>query len=121
MKQNNWLNHNKNTLNLSIAIPDSSLSDEDKKLDKTRKISEIARACAIFRVNTIYIYQDGNNKEDRNLMLLILKYLETPQFLRKRLFPKMNDLKFAGVLHPLRISSHVTPVNSKKIKVGDIR
>jgi predicted SPOUT superfamily RNA methylase MTH1 len=108
-------------LNLSIAIPDSSLSDETLKLDKTRKISEIARACAIFRINTIYIYQDGNNKEDRNLMLLILKYLDTPQFLRKRLFPKMNDLKFAGVLHPLKIPSHITPADAKKIKKGDVR
>jgi len=108
-------------LNLSIAIPDSSLSDETLKVDKTRKISEIARACAIFRVNTIYIYQDGSNKEDRNLMLLILKYLDTPQFLRKRLFPKMNELKFAGVLHPLKIPSHITPADAKKIKKGDVR
>jgi hypothetical protein len=108
-------------LNLSIAIPDSSLSDEAMKLDKTRKISEIARACAVFRINTIYIYQDGSNKEDRNLMLLILKYLDTPQFLRKRLFPKMNDLKFAGVLHPLKIPSHITPADAKKIKKRDVR
>ena len=108
-------------MNLSIAIPDSSLSDEALKVDKTRKISEIARACAIFKINTIYIYQDGSNKEDRNLMLLILKYLDTPQFLRKRLFPKMNDLKFAGVLHPLKIPSHVTPADAKKIKKGDVR
>ena len=108
-------------MNLSIAIPDSSLSDETKKFEKTRKISGIARACSIFRVNTIYIYQDGDNKEDRNLLLLILKYLETPQFLRKRLYPKMNDLKFAGVLHPLRIPSHITPADAKKIKKGDVR
>jgi hypothetical protein len=108
-------------LNLSIAIPDSALSDESLKVDKTRKISEIARACAIFKINTIYIYQDGSNKEDRNLMLLILKYLDTPQFLRKRLFPKMNDLKFAGVLHPLKIPSHITPADAKKIKKGDVR
>jgi len=68
-------------LKLSIAIPDSSLSDESTKLDKSRKISEIARACAIFKINTIYIYQDGANKEDRSLMVTIFKYLETPQFL----------------------------------------
>ncbi len=108
-------------MNLSIAIPDSALSDESLKVDKTRKISVIARACAIFKINTIYIYQDGSNKEDRNLMLLILKYLDTPQFLRKRLFPKMNDLKFAGVLHPLKIPSHITPADAKKIKKGDVR
>ena len=54
-------------------------------------------------------------------MIMILKYLETPQFLRRRLFPKMNDLKFAGVLQPLKIASHITPSNSKKINRGDIR
>jgi hypothetical protein len=108
-------------LDLSIAIPDSSLSDETTKLDKSRKISEFARACAIFKIKTIYIYQDGENREDRNLLMTILRYLETPQFLRKRLFPKMNDLKFAGILHPLKIPSHVTPADAKKISKGDVR
>lgn len=108
-------------MDLSIAIPDSSLSDETTKLDKSRKISEFARACAIFKINTIYVYQDGENKEDRSLMITIFKYLETPQFLRKRLFPKMNDLKFAGILHPLKIPSHITPADAKKIQKGDVR
>lgn len=108
-------------MTLSIAIPDSSLSDESTKLDKTRKISEFARACAIFKIDTIYVYQDINNKEDKNLLVTILKYLNTPQFLRKRLFPKMNELKFAGVLHPLKIPSHITPSNPKKIKKNDVR
>ena len=108
-------------MKLSIAIPESSLSDESTKMDKTRKISVLARACAIFKVDTIYVYQEGNNKEDKNLIVTILKYLETPQFLRKRLFPKMNELKFAGVLQPLKIPSHVTPTNPKKINKGDVR
>ena len=108
-------------LKLSIAIPESALSDESLKIDKTRKISVLARACAIFKINTIYVYQEGNNKSDGALMIMILKYLETPQFLRRRLFPKMNDLKFAGVLQPLRIPSHITPANSKKIIRGDVR
>ena len=109
------------TLKLSIAIPESALSDESLKIDKTRKISVLARACAIFKINTIYVYQEGNNKSDGALMIMILKYLETPQFLRRRLFPKMNDLKFAGVLQPLKIPSHITPANSKKIIRGDVR
>ena len=33
----------------------------------------------------------------------------------------MNDLKFAGVLQPLKIPSHITPANSKKINRGDVR
>ena len=108
-------------MKLSVAIPESSLSDESTKMDKTRKISVLARACAIFQVETIYVYQEGNNKEDGNLLVTILKYLETPQFLRKRLFPKMNELKFAGVLQPLKIPSHITPANPKKINEGAIR
>ena len=108
-------------MKLSVAIPESSLSDESLKIDKTRKISVLARACAIFKIDTIYVYQEGNNKQDGNLMVMILKYLETPQFLRRRLFSKVNDLKFAGVLQPLRIPSHVTPANPKKISKGDVR
>ena len=109
-------------MKLSVAIPESSLSDESLKIDKTRKISILARACAIFKIDTIYVYQDGaDNKQDGSLLVMILKYLETPQFLRRRLFPKMNDLKFAGVLQPLKIPSHITPTNQKKISRGDVR
>ncbi|MBS1268876.1 MAG: hypothetical protein MAG458_01611 [Nitrosopumilus sp.] len=109
-------------MKLSVAIPESSLSDESLKIDKTRKISVLARACSIFKIDTIYVYQEGGNyKQDGNLMVMILKYLETPQFLRRRLFPKMNDLKFAGVLQPLKIPSHITPSNQKKINRGDVR
>ena len=108
-------------MKLSVAIPESALSDESLKIDKTRKISVLARACAIFKIDTIYVYQEGVNKSEGGLMIMVLKYLETPQFLRRRLFPIMNDLKFSGVLHPLKIPSHNTPVNAKKIVVGDIR
>ena len=108
-------------MKLSVAIPESALSDDSLKIDKTRKISVLARACSIFKIDTIYVYQDGNNKQDGSLLVMILKYLETPQFLRRRLFPKMNDLKFAGVLQPLKIPSHITPANSKKINRGNVR
>ncbi len=108
-------------LKISIAIPESSLSDESLKLDKTRKISVLARACAIFKIDTIYVYQEGNYGEDGSLLVTILKYLETPQFLRRRLYQKMNELKFAGVLLPLKIPSHSTPANPKKIVAGDVR
>jgi len=68
-------------LKLSVAIPESSLSDDSLKIDKTRKISVLARACSIFRIETIYVYQDGDNRQDGSLLVMILKYLETPQFL----------------------------------------
>ncbi|KFM20542.1 hypothetical protein AAA799D07_00349 [Marine Group I thaumarchaeote SCGC AAA799-D07] len=109
-------------LNLSVAIPDSSLIDESSKEDKTRKVSIIARACAIFSVNQIFVYKDGNkNKNDSILLTTLLKYLETPQYFRKQLFPKMQLLKFVGVLHPLKIPNHVTTSNQKMLKIGDVR
>jgi len=107
---------------LSIAIPDSSLLDESTILNKTKKISIIARACAIFKINQIFIYQDGKqNKNDSALLSTSLKYLETPQYFRKEIFPKTQLLKYAGVLQPLNISSHLTTSNQKMIKIGDIR
>ena len=54
-----------------------------------------------------FIYRDGNeNTNDRNLLSTILKYLETPQYFRKQLYPKSDLLKFAGVLYPLKIPTH---------------
>ena len=107
---------------MSIAIPDSSLVDEDTKIGKSRKISNIARACGIFQIDEIYIYREGNgNKQDAMLLVTILKYLETPQYFRKYLYPKMDLLKYAGTLHPLKIPHHSTISNPKQIKTGDIR
>jgi len=82
----------------------------------------IARACAIFKINQIFIYQDGKqNKNDSALLSTSLKYLETPQYFRKEIFPKTQLLKYAGVLQPLNISSHITTSNQKMIKTGDVR
>jgi len=109
-------------MNLSIAIPDSLLIDDATKIDKTKKIAIIARTCAIFRVNEIFIYREGNgHKNDSKLISTLLKYLETPQFFRKKLFPKMDVLKYAGVMTPLKIPSHLVTSNIQMIQVGDIR
>lgn len=109
-------------MNISVAIPDSCLKDEATRLDKSRKISLIARSCSIFGINTIYIYEEGGgNYSDRVLLSTILRYLETPQYLRKTLFPKMDELKYAGILHPLQIPHHSLSSNPKELKPGDIR
>src|SRR4030066_154424 len=71
-------------MNISIAIPDSSLSDEITQKEKSSKISRIARACAIFQVDEIFIYHETlGEKSDAMLMSTILKYLETPQYFGK--------------------------------------
>ncbi len=109
---------------LWIAIPDSSLSDEQTKRDKTIKIGQFARACSIFRVKRIYVYHDPLSKldkEDLDLLKTILRYLDTPQYLRKMLFPMMNQLQYAGLLHPIKAPHHRVVEDKKKVKTGDIR
>jgi predicted SPOUT superfamily RNA methylase MTH1 len=109
-------------LNLSVAIPDSCLKDESTKLDKSQKVSFIARTCAIFGVKTIYVYTESEgHQSDRYLLSTILRYLETPQYLRKGLFPKIDDLRYAGMMHPLQIPHHSLSSNPKDLKEGDIR
>ena len=109
-------------MNLSIAIPDSTLQDESTHLHKTKKVSIIARSCAIFKVNQIFIYKDkGENRNDSVLLSTLLKYLETPQYFRKQLFPKSQLLNYAGVLQPLNIPNHLVTSNKKLIQKDDLR
>ncbi|MEM2141037.1 MAG: RNA methyltransferase [Nitrososphaera sp.] len=110
--------------NLWVAIPDSSLSDEQTKRDKSTKIAQFARACSIFRVKRIYIYHDPLSQfeqDDPVLLRTILRYLDTPQYLRKILYPKMSHLEFAGILHPIKAPHHKPAQDIKTIKAGDVR
>lgn len=109
-------------MEISVAIPDSSLVDESTQVEKTRKVYLLARACSIFRVGTIFIYRESDgNKQDRFLLSTILRYLETPQYLRKIAFRKMNVLKFTGIMHPLKIRHHTSTPDVVKVKAGDTR
>ena len=109
---------------LWIAIPDSSLSDEQTKRDKSIKVSQFARACSIFRVKRVYIYHDALShfeKDDPDLLKTILRYLDTPQYLRKMLFPMMHQLQYAGILHPIKAPHHRVLEDIRKVKAGHVR
>ena len=110
--------------NLWVAIPDSALSDEQTKRDKSTKIAQFARACSIFRVKRIYIYHDPLSqfeKEDPVLLRTILRYLDTPQYLRRVLYPRMSELEFAGILHPIKAPHHRPPQDIRTVRAGDVR
>ncbi|MGI0038332.1 MAG: putative RNA uridine N3 methyltransferase [Nitrososphaera sp.] len=110
--------------NLWVAIPDSALSDEQTKRDKSIKIAQFARACSIFRVKRIYIYHDPLSqfeKEDPVLLRTILRYLDTPQYLRRVLYPRMSELEFAGILHPIKAPHHRPPQDIRTVRAGDVR
>jgi predicted SPOUT superfamily RNA methylase MTH1 len=109
---------------LAIGIPASLVSDIPHLREKTLKIGLVGRAAAIFRVTEIIVYPDNprtNQKRDRNLILTILSYMETPQYLRKRLFKIKPTLRYAGVLPPLRTPHHPLAKRAKELKVGEYR
>ena len=105
---------------LSIAIPDSIFVEESTLRDKTMKAASVARSASIFGISRIYLYRDGsrNFEGDYETARLILQYAETPQYLRKALFPKNPDLEYAGLIPPLRTPHHVT---NPQPKLGEIR
>jgi methyltransferase len=109
---------------VSIAIPASVVSDTPHLREKTSKIGFIGRAAAIFRIDEITIYPDmpkTDQTEDMDLIALLLSYIETPQYLRKRLFKLRPELQFAGILPPLRTPHHPLNRQMKKLKAGEYR
>ena len=110
---------------LAIAVPASVISGTPHLREKTAKIGFIGRAAAIFRVNEIIVYRDnsrkGKQKREVDLITLLLTYLETPQYLRKRLFKLDPQLQFAGILPPLRTPHHPLNRKTENLKVGEYR
>jgi predicted SPOUT superfamily RNA methylase MTH1 len=109
---------------LTIAIPASIISDTPHLREKTAKIGLIGRAAAIFRVDEIAIYRDhlkAAQDNDLDFIALLLRYLETPQYLRKRLFKIEPRLQYAGILPPLRTPHHPVSGKSRDLRAGEYR
>jgi predicted SPOUT superfamily RNA methylase MTH1 len=110
---------------LAVAVPASVISDTPHLREKTAKIGLIGRAAAVFRVDEIIVYPDNagksKQKNETDLIALLLSYLETPQYLRKRFFKLDPRLQYAGILPPLRTPHHPLNRKAKKLKVGEYR
>jgi len=88
---------------------------------RTYLAGQIARAAGIYNVDEVIIFDENakplpvdqefrgaSRKSDPNVFLArVLQYLETPQYLRKALFPMHKDLRYAGLLNPLDAPHHV--------------
>jgi len=109
---------------LSLAIPASLVLDVPHLREKTFRVGLIGRAAAIFRVDEIIVFPDlpdKNQSRDIRLVSTILSYMETPQYLRKRLFKIRPELRYAGVLPPLRTPHHSLSDRTENLKVGEHR
>lgn len=106
---------------LSIFVPNSFLAESKDSKIRTYKVGLIGRYAALFRANNIVIYNDnsdGGSRDDALYMKTILEYMDTPQYLRKQVFPITPELKNVGILPPLRTPHHPS---SDELNVGDFR
>lgn len=107
--------------NLTVALPGTLTLDIPHLREKTARVGLVARILATFRVDEVIIYQDQKNQkalEESGLFEKVLRFQETPQYLRKHLFRMDPDLKYAGVLPPLRSPHHP---NREEPSIGQLR
>lgn len=112
-------------MGFEVAIPDTTLSEGSDLREKTIKAGRIARALAVFRVEHVIVYStessQASHAKDAGLLLKLLRYMDTPQYLRRRVFPVSQFLKYVGLLPPLRTRSHPLAVKLTDLKEGDVR
>ena len=103
-----------------ILIPSSLNMESRDRRESTLKVGQIARAAAVFQISRIVIYRDPEHNDSR-FMAMVLRYMDTPQYLRKMLIPRREELRHVGMLPPLRTAHH--PINSKSesLKIGEFR
>lgn len=109
---------------LSIAIPASLVSGIPHLREKTSIVGMVGRAAAIFGVVEIIVFPDlprRNQSRELDLLTRILTYMETPQYLRKKLFRIRPELRYAGVLPPLRTPHHPLSSHVKDLVDGEHR
>ena len=105
---------------LSIALPASIVNNAQTDELRSYLVSQIARTLTIYSVDEIVIYEDQEellkswpSEDDPQVsgactfFARNLQYLETPQYLRKVLFPMHADLKYAGLQNPLDAPHHL--------------
>ena len=101
----------KQNYTLSILIPSSIVDNAQSKELRTYLIGELARTIGIFKISEVIIFHDklknNESKDYINYFVKNLQYLETPQYLRKTLFPMSEDLKLSGLMNPLESQHHL--------------
>lgn len=129
---------------VSIALPSSILLNAQSPELRVYLAGQVARAAAIFRVDEIIIFDEvppppsshrrppapstdpaahaPTTAETTASFARLLTFLDTPQYLRKHLFPVSSDLRLVGLLNPLALPSHVsraeTPTWREAVSVG---
>lgn len=109
--------------NWNIAIPSSFTSNLTSLMQRTNAVALVARAAAIFRVKNIYVYRDPLTSDPEALrqVIKLLKYMNTPPYLRKTAFSIDKDLSYAGILPPLKTPLHRDWESIKTLELPQVR
>ncbi|KAG9515506.1 DUF171-domain-containing protein, partial [Aureobasidium melanogenum] len=110
---------------VSIALPGSVIANAQSHDLKTMMAAQVARACAVFQVDEIVVFNDGQSQTGArprkgfegdgytgysnpdDFLYHVLSYLETPPHLRKTLFPMHPNLRTAGAMPSLDMPHHL--------------
>lgn len=110
-------------MRISIAIPSSFTANLDSLIQRTYAAAQIARFCSIYRVNNIYVYRDplDIDQESYRQVIKIMRYLGTPPYLRKILFPIDRDLSYVGIAPPVNLDIYREWRAIKDLELPEIR
>ncbi|KAL9317401.1 hypothetical protein ACSQ67_013918 [Phaseolus vulgaris] len=123
-------NKRKEIPTVSMAVPASIIDNVPTLELATRLAGQIARAATIFRINEVIVFDNKGNPDNGSVLdnlddesgaaflMRILQYLETPQYLRKALFPMHNSLRFVGLLPPLML--HTICANTSGVRIEKV-
>jgi predicted SPOUT superfamily RNA methylase MTH1 len=114
----------KRSWKLTVAVPSSLVADVPHLREKTSRLGFLGRALGIFRVDEVLVYAEVVGDESASqgrFISSVLGYMETPQHLRKHLIRMNPDLRFAGILPPLRIPNHPVSARLADLNIGEIR
>jgi len=94
---------------LDVLIPSSFAEDTPHLRDRTLRVGMLARFLAAARVDTLILYHvDPDRPDDSNagFLKLLMEYLNTAPYLRRRVYRIRRELRYAGILPPLNIPTH---------------
>ncbi len=106
---------NRRQFTTTLVVP-SSIVDNAQSLElKTYLVGQIAKAACLFCFTEIVVLSCDKSSQMKMMADLTtteffvknLEYLETPQYLRKALFPKHSALRFASLMNPLDTPHHM--------------
>ena len=99
---------------ISIAIPGSVIKNAQTQELRTHLVGQIARTVALYEIDEIVVFMDTGAEQAGDpergpsaFFSRVLQYIEAPPYMRKKLFPMHNDLKFTGLLPPLDAPHHM--------------